>query len=93
MAAGGVQHPGRDVLLVGSKYKRQEDGQNGLPPVSGSGNPVGGGVRAADDGRGTILPVETVSVNTLLLMQVGYGVGFTCSPPADVEREFNGRET
>ena len=38
-----------------------EDVQNGLPSLSGSRHPVGGGVRAADDGSENIITGEAES--------------------------------
>ena len=58
MAAGSFQHLGRDVRLGGTEDEFWEDGHNGLPSLSGIGHPVGGGVRAVDDGRGIIIPGE-----------------------------------
>ena len=49
---------GLAALSGGPEYTYWEDGREGLPPLSGSGHPVGCGVRAADDGRGTIILEE-----------------------------------
>ena len=65
----------------------------GLPPVAGSGHPVGGGVRAADDRTGTILPGETASTITVLRMWGGHEVGVAGSPPTYAALEGNGRDT
>ena len=80
MAAGGVQHPVRDVLLGGSEEKHWEDGWNGLLYVSDSRHPVGGGIRTADDRRGIILPGETASESTGFGLWGGDDVGVTGSP-------------
>ena len=81
MAAGGVQHPVRDVLLGGSEEKHWEDGWNGLLYVSDSRHPVGGGIRTADDRRGIILPGETESDITVFGVQGEYGIEVTDIPP------------
>ena len=44
MDPGVIQYPGRFVQQGGPEYQCQEDSQNGLPPVPGSENVVGGGV-------------------------------------------------
>ena len=46
-----------------------------------------------DDRRGIILPVETASESKVFGVRGGDGVGVDGSPPTDVAREGNGRET
>ena len=87
MATGVFQHPGRAVQLGVPKEKCQKDRRNGLPFLSGSGYPVGGGVQAADAGRGTIIPGEAVSQGAVLGVWGVNGVGIAVSPPTDSERE------
>ena len=58
MAEGGFQHPGRDVQLGGTDEKCREDGRDGMLSLSGSGHPIGGGVRAEDDRYDTIVTGE-----------------------------------
>ena len=59
--------------------------------MSGSGNPVGDGVQATDDGRGTVLPGEAAGESTVFRVQGGYGVGVAGIIPTDTERGGNGR--
>ena len=59
MSAGGFQYPGRDVQLSDPAEKCREDGHNGLPSLSGSGQSVRGGGRAADGGSGDIILGES----------------------------------
>ena len=73
--------------------KHREDGRNGLPSVSGSGHPVGGGIRSADDRTGVILPGAKVSASTVFGVWGGDGIGVSISPPTDTVQEGNGRET
>ena len=54
--------------------------------MSGSRNPVGGGVQATDDRNGTFLPGETVGASTMLGVQGGDGVGVTGITPTYAER-------
>ena len=51
MDAGRFQHPSRSVWFSGTVEECQEEYLNVLPSLSGSRHPVGGGIRAADDGR------------------------------------------
>ena len=81
MSARGIQHPVRAILLGGSKDKRQEDGQNGLPSVPGIRHPVGGGIQTVDDGRRVILLGEKESASTVFGVWVGDGAGVAASPP------------
>ena len=76
-----------------SAYKPWEDIQNVILFVSDSGHQVGGGIRGTDDGRGTILPVETASVITVFIVWEGDGVGVAGSPPTYTAREGNRGET
>ena len=50
-----------------------EESRNGLPPIPGGGNPVGGGVRATDDRRGIFLPVATEGTGAVQGVWGGYG--------------------
>ena len=58
---GGFRHPVRAVQLGGPEEYCWEDIQDGLLSLSGGRQPVGGGVRAADDRRGTIITGEAAS--------------------------------
>ena len=51
--------------------------------MPGSGNTIGGGVRAIDDGRGDFLPVETACLGTVRGVQGGDGARFDGSPSID----------
>ena len=79
--------------MGGSEDKHWEDGQNGLPSMSGSGHPFGGGIQTEDDRRRIILPVETEIESTVFGVRGGYGVGVAGIPPTDSARERNRRET
>ena len=72
MALGGLQHPGRDVRQGDPEDQRREDSRNGLPPMPGNGDPVGGGVRATDYWRGTILPGATEGTIPVQGVRRGY---------------------
>ena len=43
--------------------------------MPGDGDPVGGGVRATDDGRGTLLPRATEGMVTVQVVRGGDGGG------------------
>ena len=51
----------------------EEDSRHGLPPMPGGGDPVGGGVRAMDDGRGTFLPGAAEGTGAMLGVRGGDG--------------------
>ena len=61
--------------------------------MSGRGHPVGGGIIKADDGRGIILPGDTVSESTVFRVQGRYGVWVSGSTPTDAAQGGNWRET
>ena len=61
--------------------------------MSGRYHPFGGGVRAANDGRGTILPGDTASASTVFVVQGGDEVGVADSTLTDAEREGSRKET
>ena len=46
-----------------------------MPPMPGGGDPVGGGVRAMDDGRGTVLPGATEGTGPVQGVRGGDGGG------------------
>ena len=79
MAAGGFQHPGRDVRSGGPQEEFWEDSQNGLTSLSGIGHPVGGGVRAADDRRRIIIPGKAASESEVFGVWGEYGVEVSVS--------------
>ena len=81
------------ILNLINWYKFWEEVRNGLPFLLGSGHPVGGGVRATNDGHRIILPEETASVITVFEVWGGDDVGVAGSPPTDAAHEGNGRET
>ena len=58
-----------------------------MPSVSVSGNPVGGGIQMANDGRGIILPVETASNSKVFRVRGGDGIGISGSLPTDSVQE------
>ena len=92
MAAGVFKHPGKAIQLSGIEVECQEYGRDGLPPLSGSGHTVIGGVRAAEDMRGTIVLVEAVSQGAVIGVWGGDAVGIAGIPPKKAERESSGRE-
>ena len=83
MAAGGVQHPDQAVKSSGTADEYQEDGRNGMISLPGSGYPVGGGVRAADDGIGDIIPGEAESQGEVFVVWGG-----NCSGVADIPSRY-----
>ena len=91
IAARDFQHPGRAVRSCGPADEFWEDGRNGLPSLSGSGHPVRGSVREADDGSGAIIPVEAESQGAVFGVWGGNGDGVTDSLSTDVEREGSRR--
>ena len=56
MAPGCIEYPGRPVRYGGPADQCREDICYGLLPMSDSGEPVGGGVKVTDEGRGPFLP-------------------------------------
>ena len=93
MATGDVQKPGRDVKHSGPRYQHQEDSRNGLPPVPGGRNAVGGGTQETDDGSRAFLTGEAACLGTVCGVQGGYGAWFTGSPSTDAAWEGNRWET
>ena len=87
----GFQHPGRDLLSSGSAEKCREDGRNGLPSLSGSNHPVGGGIRAVDDGHGAIIPGEAEIHSAVFGVWGGNGNGVINSPSTEAAWEGIGR--
>ena len=61
--------------------------------MPGSGNTIGGGVRAIDDRRGDFLPVETSCLGTVHGVQGGDYAQVADRPHADTAREGSGWET
>ena len=70
-----------------------EDSRNGIPPVPGGGNAVGGGMREMDDGSGAFLPIEAAGSGTVHRLQEGYGAQVAGGPFADTSWEGSGWET
>ena len=56
MAPGDIQHPGRAVRRGGPEYQYREDIRNGLPPVTGGANAVGGDVWEMYDRSRAFIP-------------------------------------
>ena len=83
MATGGVQHPGRAVWKGEPEEQLREDSWNGLPPVPGGGNAVGGGVQSTYDGTGEFLPREADSLGKVHGVQGGDGDGVAGGIHAD----------
>ena len=92
MAAGGFRIPGRVVQLSGPAEKNWEDGRNGMPSLPGSGHPVRVGVRAADDRRGCIMPVEEEVQGAVFGVWGGNGDGVAGILLTYTAREGIGRE-
>ena len=92
MAPGVIQHPGRSVRQGGPEDQLQEDRRNGLPPVPGGRNTVGGGVRAMDDWCRNFLLGEAECPSTVLGVRVGDGVRVAGILPTDAAWEGNGQE-
>ena len=69
-----------------------EDDWNGMSSLSGSGHPVGGVVRAADDRRGGIIPGEAESQGAVFGLWGGNDNGVAGSPSIDAELEGSGWE-
>ena len=61
--------------------------------MSGSRHPVGGGVKAADDGRRIIIPGAEAGESSVFGVWGGYGVAVAVSPHTDAAWEGSGRET
>ena len=61
--------------------------------LPGSGYPVGGGVRAADDGRRIIIPGKAASESEVFGVWGEYGVGVSVSLSKYSAHEGSGRET
>ena len=93
MATGDVCHPGRDIQQGGPEYQRRKDSRNGLPPVPGSGNAVGGGIWAADDRSRAFLTGEATCLGAVHIVRGVDGAWFSGSPSTDTEWEGNGWET
>ena len=93
MAAGGVRHPDWDVQLSGNVEKYREDGHNGIPSLPGSGYPVGGSLRALDDGRGSTILIEAESQGELFGVWGGNGGGVAGIPSTYTAWEISGRDT
>ena len=55
--------------------------------MSGSRHPVGGGVKAADDGRRIIIPGAEAGESSVFGVWGGYGVGVAGIPPTDKKQE------
>ena len=83
MAPGVIQHPGRSVRQGGPEDQLQEDCRNGLPPVPGGRNTVGGGVRETDDRSRASLPGEVAGLVTVHGVQEGDGARVAGGPSAD----------
>ena len=92
MNPGGIQNPGRAVCRCGPEDQRRKDSQNGLPPLPGSGNSVGGGVQETDDGSGTFQPGEAVDSGTVHRVWGGDGAQVASSIPEDAVWEESGGE-
>ena len=60
-----------------------------MPYLSGSGDPVGGGVREADDGYGAIIPGEAESQGAVFGVWGGNGDGVAGIPS---KRSSTGRQ-
>ena len=55
-----------------------------LPPMPGGGDPVGGGVRAMDDGRGTLIPVAAEGTGAVQVVRGGDGGGIVGEAQYDI---------
>ena len=80
------------ILNLINWYKFREEVRNGLPFLLGSGHPVGGGVRAADDRRAIIIPGEAASQGAVFGVWGLDGVGVDGIPPTYTSQEGSGRE-
>ena len=56
---GGFLHPICSFRQRGNSFKRREDGQDDLPPLSDTRDPVGDGVRTADHRGGDNISGDT----------------------------------
>ena len=92
MATGGAHNPVKAVQQGGSKDQRREEIQNGLLPMPGVRNTLGGGARAKYDGSGAFLLGETVCTGTLYGVWGEYGARIYVSPSTGAAREGNGQE-
>ena len=81
MAPGGIQHPGRAVRQGWTEDEHREDSWNGLLPVTGGRNSVGGGVRYTTDGSGAFLPGEAAVLGKVNRVWGGYGAQVAGGPP------------
>ena len=93
MATEGIKHPGRAVQKGGSEDQRWEDSRNFLPPVPGSRNTVGGGIRATCDKCMAFLPVETECPVTVHRVRKRNGARVAGITSTGAAQEGNGRET
>ena len=64
-----------------------------MPSLPGRGYPVRGGLRAADDGIGDIIPGEAEIQGEVFGIWGGNGGGADVSPSTDTVWESSGRET
>ena len=93
MDPGGIQHPGRSVQRVGPEYQRQGDSRNGLPPVPGDRNAVGGSIQETYDGSGAFLTGEAEGSGTLNGVRGRDGAQVSDGPRAGAAWEGIGWET
>ena len=68
MYTGGFQHHDWDVQKSGTLNERQEEGQDDLPPLMGSRDPVRDVIRTVGDGGGSSIPGEIEGQSSVLGM-------------------------
>ena len=71
----------------------REDSRHGLPPVTGGGESVGGGVRDTDEGRGPVVQVAAEGKGSVQGARGGYGDGVSDGSHEDATWEGGGGET
>ena len=79
------------IQLGGPADKRQEDGQNGLPTVSGNINTVGSGVQTKDDRVGADILGTAEGAGRVRGIREGDGGGFSGIPTDNTAWKGEGR--
>ena len=93
MPPGGIHHPGRAVQQGGPEDQLREDSRNGLRPVPGGRNAVGGSIREKDDGSGAFLLGEAEGSGTVHGVQGVDGARVAGGPSTDAAWEGSWWET
>ena len=93
MAPERFQNLGQPVQQGGAAEKFREDSWHGLPPVPGSGNKVGGGVRETDDERGLFVPGAAEETGPVQGVWGGDGAWFAGGAHAYAAWESSGVDT